>query len=86
MFGHKLGYVEGRFDVVSPEEAYAYSEATYEYNAAIQMALEAYTIDIAEGMTRYGVHNGFDAWRRLYSHYMPLADDLQQLLNNLSRI
>ena len=28
---------------------------------------------------RYGVHNGFDAWRRLFNHYVPLAGDLQQI-------
>ena len=28
----------------------------------------------------YGVDNGFDAWRRLYNHYLPPADDLQQIL------
>ena len=53
---------------------------TYEYNAAIQKALEAYTIDIAEGMIRYGVHNGLDAWRKFYNHYVPSAEDLQQIL------
>ena len=51
----------------------------YEYNVAIQNVLENYTTDIAEGMVRYGIHNGFDAWRRLFHHYVPLADDLQQL-------
>ena len=39
-----------------------------------------FTTDIAEGMIRYGVHNGFDAWRRLFHHYVPMADDLQQIL------
>ena len=41
-----------------------------EYKTAIMSVLETYTSDIAEGMIRYGVHNGFDAWRRLYNHYM----------------
>ena len=31
-------------------------------------------------MVEYGVDNGFDAWRRLYNHYLPLAEDLQQIL------
>lgn len=31
-------------------------------------------------MVEYGVHNGFDAWRRLCNHYLPLAEDLQQIL------
>ena len=30
-------------------------------------------------MAEYGVEHGLDAWRRLYHHYMPLAEDLQQL-------
>ena len=51
-----------------------------EYNVAILNVLENYTADIAEGMVRYGVHNGFDAWRRLYHHYIPLSQDLQQIL------
>ena len=37
--------------------------------------METYTSDIAEGMIKYGVYNGFDAWRRLYNHYVPLAED-----------
>ena len=51
-----------------------------EYNLAIQNVLENYTTDIAEGMIEYGVHHGFDAWRRLFHHYVPMADDLQQIL------
>ena len=51
----------------------------YEYNAAIQIALQTYTTDIAEGMIKYGVHNGLDAWRKLYNHYVPLAEDFQQI-------
>ena len=31
-------------------------------------------------MVEYGVDNGFDAWRRLYNHDLPLAEDLQQIL------
>ena len=31
-------------------------------------------------MVEYGIENGQDARRKLYHHYMPLADDLQQLL------
>ena len=51
-----------------------------EYNTGIIAALETYTSDIAEGMTKYGVCNAFDAWRRLYNHYVPLAEDLQHIL------
>ena len=51
-----------------------------EYNVAIQNVLGNYTSDVAEGMVRYGVCNGFDAWRRLYHYYIPLSQDLQQIL------
>ena len=42
-----------------------------EYNIAIQNVVENYTTDIAEGLIKYGVHNGFDAWRKLFHHYVP---------------
>ena len=51
-----------------------------EFNRAILSLLLNYTEGIAKGMVEYGVDNGFDAWRRLYHHYLPLADDLQQIL------
>ena len=51
-----------------------------QFNRAIFTALLSYTAGIARGMVEYGVENGLDAWRRFYHHYMPLADDLQQLL------
>ena len=52
----------------------------YEYNVAIQIVLETYTTDVAENMIRYGVHNWFDASRKLYHHHTPSAEDLQQIL------
>ena len=39
-----------------------------------------YTIGIAKGLVEYGTENCFDALRRLYHHYLLLAEDLQQLL------
>ena len=48
-------------------------------NRAILSALLNYTAGIARGMVEYGVENGLGAWRRLYHHYMPLADDVQHL-------
>ena len=51
-----------------------------QFNAAVQAALENYTTDVAEGMVRYGVLNGIDAWRRLYNHYVFLAEELQDIL------
>lgn len=50
-----------------------------EYQEVIQNGLENYTTDIAEGTIRYGVPNGVDAWRKLYHHYVPLAEDFQQI-------
>ena len=52
----------------------------YEYSIAIQNVLETYTTDLAENMIRYGLHNGLDAWRKVYHHHVPLAEDLQQIL------
>ena len=48
-----------------------------QFNRAIMAALLNCTAGIARGMVEYGVENGIDAWRRLYHHYMPLADDMQ---------
>ena len=31
-------------------------------------------------MIEHGVDNGFDAWRRLYHHHIPLAEDLRKIL------
>ena len=50
-----------------------------EYNDAIQIVLETCTTDVAESVVLYGVHNGFDAWRKLCNHHVPLAEDLQQI-------
>ena len=52
----------------------------HEYSNAIQNVLETYTIDLAESMIRYGIHNGVGSWRKLYHHHVPLAGDLQQIL------
>ena len=51
-----------------------------QFNRAILTALLNYTAGIVRGMIEYGIENGLDAWRKLYHRYMPLADDLQQLL------
>ena len=31
-------------------------------------------------MVKYSVNNGFDAWRKLYHRYVPMAEDLQNIL------
>ena len=51
-----------------------------QFNTAVQAALENYSIDVAEGMVRYGVLNGLDAWRRVCNRYVPLAEDMQNIL------
>ena len=51
-----------------------------EYNRAIMSALFNYITSVAKGMVEYGVENGFEAWRRFYHHYLPFAEDLQQIL------
>ena len=50
------------------------------YNGAITSVLLNYATGIAKWMVEYGVENGFDAWRRFYHHYLPFAEDLQQIL------
>ena len=51
-----------------------------DFNRASLTALLKYTAGIARGIVEYGVNNGLDVWRKFCHHYMPLADDLQQLL------
>ena len=38
-----------------------------------------YTVSIAKGVVEHGVDNGFDAWRRLHDHRIPLAEDLRKI-------
>ena len=51
-----------------------------EFNRARMFVSLNYTSGNAKAMVEYGIENGFDAWRRLYHHYLPLAEDLQQIL------
>ena len=39
-----------------------------------------WTSGVAQGLIKHGVDNGLDAWRKLYHKYVPLAEDLQNLL------
>ena len=48
-----------------------------EFDTAIKSALLNLTIGVAINMIKYSVYNGFDAWRKLYHRYVPLAEDLQ---------
>ena len=73
-------YGEAPYDNTKLEALTAQCPRAQEYNIAIQIVLENYTSDIAEGMIRHGVRNGFDAWRRLFHHYVHLAEDLHHIL------
>ena len=61
-----------------------------EFNRAIMSVLLNYISGNAKAMVEYGADNGFDAWRRFYNHYLPLAADLQQIsiqqLYSLTRV
>ena len=52
----------------------------YEYSRAIMAALMNWTGGIAKGLIKHGVDNGLDAWRKLYHKYVPLAEDLHNIL------
>lgn len=52
----------------------------YEYSRVIKVALMNWTSGVAKGLIKHGVDNGLDAWRKLYYKYVPLAEDLQNLL------
>ena len=52
----------------------------YQYDRAIKLALLNYIIGMAHGRVKYGVECGLDAWRKLYHRYVPLAEDLQNIL------
>ena len=52
-----------------------------ELEIAIKTAFFNWTSGIANNLVRYGVYNGFDALRKLYNKYVPLAEDLQNILN-----
>ena len=47
---------------------------------AIYMYMKHYTAGRAEDVIEHGVHNGVDAWRKLYRDQLPLAEDKRNLL------
>ena len=51
-----------------------------EREIAIKIAFLNWTSGIASNMVRFGVCNGFDAWRTCYNKYVQLAEDLQTML------
>lgn len=51
-----------------------------QYDRAVNVALLNWTGGIAQGLVRFGTQGGFDAWRKLYNKYIPLADDMQGIL------
>ena len=52
----------------------------YEYSREVKAASMNWIGGVAKGLVRHGVENGPDAWRKLYHKYVPLAEDLQNLL------
>ena len=68
-------YIDDQFQgliVESPKVA--------EFEIAVKVALPNWTSGIVNNLVRYGICNGFDAWRKLYHKYVPLVDDLQNIL------
>ena len=51
-----------------------------EYDRLIKAALFNWTSGIAQGLVEHGTECGFDAWRKLYNRYVPLADDMQNIM------
>ena len=54
-----------------------------EYDRSIKVALLNWTSGIAQGLVEHGIECGFDAWRKLYNRYVPLADDMQYKIRQL---
>ena len=52
---------------------------TAEYDIAVKSALLNWITGTANSTVRHSVNNGFDAWRKLYNRYEPLAQDLQNI-------
>ena len=51
-----------------------------EFDAAITAALLNWITGVANSQIKYGVCNGLDAWRKFYNRYVPLDDDLQNIV------
>ena len=51
-----------------------------EHDRSIKVALLNWTSGIAQGLVEHGTESGFDAWRKLYNRYVPLADDMHIIL------
>ena len=50
-----------------------------EYDRVVKAALLNWISGIAQGLVEHGTECGFDAWRKLYHRYIPLADDMQNI-------
>ena len=74
------GYGATKFDNGRLQELIRARPKAAEYNRALLCLLLKYTTSIAKGMVEHGVDNGFDAWRRLYHHHIPLAEDLGKII------
>ena len=73
------GYGATKFDNTKLQELIKACPKAAEYNRALLSLLLNYTTSIAKGMVEHGVDIGFDAWRRLYHHHIPLAKDLRKI-------
>ena len=51
-----------------------------EYDRSVKAALLNWTPGIAQGLVEHGTECGFDAWRKLYNRYVPLAHGMQTIL------
>ena len=52
----------------------------YQYDRVVMLALLNYIIGTAHARVKYGVECGLDAWRKLYNRYVPLAEDIKNIL------
>ena len=75
-----MGYGAIRFDNNKLKELIKARPKAAEYNRAILSSLLNVTTSLAKGMIEHGVDNGFGAWRRLYHHHIPLAEDLRKIV------
>ena len=46
----------------------------------LYMFMKNFTAGHAKEVIQHGVHNGIDAWRKLYKDQLPLADDKRNIL------
>ena len=62
------------------EDSAEHHPKAYEYDRAIKLAFLNCIIGLAHGRVKYGVEGGLDARRTLYHRYVPLAENLQNIM------